>query len=64
MSAYWIRGLAHVALAIVIVQVVLLEARYVPSMERFSGFGHIELSVAAMLGLAALLLARRNRLHG
>lgn len=56
MSAYWIRGLAYVALAFVIAQVVLLEAQHFPPMERFSEFGYTEMAQSLTLALTVLLL--------
>lgn len=56
MSAYWIRGLAYVALAFIIAQVVLLEAQHFPPFERFSEFGYTELSQSGVLALTVLLL--------
>ncbi|MEE4174495.1 MAG: hypothetical protein V2I57_09625 [Xanthomonadales bacterium] len=56
MSAYWIRGLAYVALAFVIAQVVLLEAQHFPPLERFSEFGYTEFAQSIVLGLTVAML--------
>ena len=56
MSAYWIRGVAYVALAAVLAQVSMLEALHFEPLDRFSEFGYVEYSQSAILALTVLVL--------
>lgn len=56
MSAYWIRGLAYIALAYAVAQVVLLEAQHFPPLERFSEFGYTEFAQSGVLAVTVLML--------
>lgn len=56
MSAYWIRGVAYVALAALFAQVCMLEALRPEPLDRFNEFGYVEYTQSAVLALTVLML--------
>ena len=57
MISLWTRAVAYAALAVLVAQVALLEARHFEGLDQFGELGYVELGQTVLLGTAVLLAA-------